>query len=163
METSAAYAALLRDTHRHPWDSVDSVLARVTPAAWSWACEAYADVEREPGWPPPGTVAWQANHLFACKAGYLETVRTWDRMADVDHVVIDDPVVLRRRFHELSDRFIDTVAAIPSARFAEPLGDDGMTMAGYLHMTVRHEIWHAGQIAMLLRLHAHARPAAPCT
>jgi uncharacterized damage-inducible protein DinB len=145
----------LDDAWGHAWESVSVVLAGVGEDEAAWQAEAYADVDAEAGWPAPGTIHWQVAHLAANKVEYASHVR---RALDSAEAVVET--------YTASATFTEAVAALSEAHAAlrsaiealtpEALaseGNHGMPLVEYLAMVIRHDTWHAGQIAVLRRFY----------
>ncbi len=146
----------LDDAWGHPYESVASVLDGVTDDECTWQPPGYDDVEREDAGPAPGTIAWHVAHITACKNEYACYVR--DRGKDVD---------LEGAEHEIPPTWKAARKALDAAHAwlrheVEAVKPDELTLAAnhkmpldeFLAMAIRHDTWHAGQIAVLKRLYA---------
>ena len=155
MSELAAFLRQFDDATSHAFESFDDVLHGVTEDEAFFQHAAYAAEEREEGWPPPGSVAWQVAHVAHCKRYYTEILRRAGE-SDPPEVTPWTPVAT---FAELRSALASAHAAQRAAM--EALGDDrldvvagnGMTFREFLSMTIRHDTWHAGQIAVARRLH----------
>src|SRR4051812_47111437 len=54
------------DALSHSWESLDATLQSVTEEESCYQDPIYADVEREEGHPPSGTILWHLVHLANC-------------------------------------------------------------------------------------------------
>jgi len=146
---------LAADSWSHPWEGFRSAYVDCSQDELDRISPLYEGEPFETGWPPPGTISWQLNHVGACKQAY-----TWDIQHPAE---ADNPCywqVHRERnalFAALERAHEDFLAACRSADMAVPIaGKGGHTLATYLGIALRHEIWHAGQIAVLRRTQRHA-------
>ncbi len=156
-DTSSPVGAIVHgfdDAWDHAWESVQSSLKGVTTEEATWQHACYHDVEREEGWPLPGSVSWHVAHLTHCKRHYADVVRArhtssmpeprpWKAMPDFDATqtaLREAHEDLRAAIAEVSDD--DLEIALPR----------DMTVASFLHMVTRHDVWHAAQIAVARRL-----------
>jgi hypothetical protein len=145
----------LDDAWGHAWESVSAVLAGVGEDEATWQAAAYADVEAEAGWPAPGTIHWQVAHLAANKVEYASHVR---RALDPAEAIVEgytpcatyaEGMAVLGEAHAALRAAIE--ALTPEALASE--GNHSMPLAEYLAMVIRHDTWHAGQIAVLRRFY----------
>ncbi|MHC4861399.1 MAG: DinB family protein, partial [Planctomycetota bacterium] len=120
-----------------------------------WQGAAWHGVEREEGWPAPGTIAWQVAHVAHCKTYYARCMlHAIERGPEPE--VIRDPAA---SFAEERERLWAAHQAQRSALVSVDDGDlekpvvNGASLAEFLSTTIRHDIWHAGQIAVIRRLY----------
>ena len=134
---------------QHEWESLRPLLEGVTEEEATWQAPCYRDapVDHESD-PPPGTIHWHVVHLAICKHSYTA------RMLGVE------PQPL-----QTAGGYTDAVAQLETTHAEQrkviaSLSDDdlerkltnGVAMDEYLTSTIRHDIWHAGQIALARRL-----------
>lgn len=159
MRTVDAFVLQLDQTWDHDFESIDRVLDGVTEAEATWAGAAWAEVEPEAGWPAPGTIAWQVAHLAYYKSYYARCVL---------HAVGrgPEPTVARAPAASFAEEREGLAAAHAEQRAAiASLSDDdldrpvidGPPLADFLATTIRHDAWHAGQIAVIRRLRRASR------
>ena len=115
----------------------------------------YQSEPQEEGWPAPGTIAWQVAHLTHCKRHYTQH---FGRAGRTDQEPVDSqpwkPI----------ESFKDLLAALREAHLAqraaiaalepkhlEEVAGNGMTYREFLAMVIRHDTWHASQIAIARR------------
>lgn len=143
----------------HRWESLSGVLDGVHPEEATWQAPAYADAELEPGWPLPGSIHWQVAHLAHCKRHYTDCIaqRRGEgrppppvREPNLDY---DAEIALLRRAHALQR---ETIAGLTDADLAAPMPESA-TLAEFLAMCLRHDVWHASQIAVARRLYRNRR------
>lgn len=135
------------DAWRHRWESLLPVLDGVTEEEAAWQPPCYRS---EPATAPPaGTILWQIDHLARCKRAYTATLRGHSP---------EKPPEAARTFAEALERLADahraqreTIASLVDADLDRP-AEDGMTVAEFLTSTIRHDTWHASQIAVARRL-----------
>ena len=149
----------LDDAYRHPFESLTSALEEVTEADAFRVPAAYAAEEPEEGWPAPGTIAWQVAHVTHCKRHYADClasvgaperppVRPWTRAVSLE--------ALRNLLAAAHAEERAALAALRAEDLALPLGG-GMTVGEFATMAIRHDAWHASQIAVARRLLRHER------
>jgi len=149
-----AYLRQFDDAWEHKWESLRSVLEGVGEAEAAWQAPCYRAEEHEEGWPPPGSVQWQVAHLAHCKRYYTKLIRARGQEGR--------PPVPER---EDADGVAGELAALEAVHRAqraeiEALREEdldrkvgtGMPLDEFLAMIVRHDIWHASQIAVARRL-----------
>ena len=142
------------DVLDHKWESTSSTFTDLTDEEASWQPPAYADVEPEEGLPLPGTILWQIAHLEYCTRHYTDVMRN---RPVVEELPIAPPPDLSLNGLTAALRSAHADLRVEIAR----LGDDEldtpargeMSVAEFLRMVMRHEAWHAGQMAMGRRLY----------
>jgi len=147
MNVTDAYLVQLDHAWRHEWESLMSVLDGVTEeeAAWQAPCYRGAAVGAEE--PPAGTIRWHVTHLAHCKREYTARLRG-DREAR-------SPTLPRRPTHNLAEDLAELEAAHQDQRAAlQALSESEWTptVAEFVAGTIRHDVWHGGQIAVARRL-----------
>jgi len=142
------------DSWAHGCESLRSALQGVTAEESSWQHCSYAAEPLVEGLPEPGTIRWHVAHLEHSARHYTAILRE----RPVEHEPITSPLeiaeilesidrlerarrLLRVEIEKLSDLDLEA----PCAR--------GMNVAEFLRMAIRHEAWHAGQIAVIRRLY----------
>src|SRR5881227_1346524 len=131
----------------HQCESLDSILADVTSEESEWQHAAYSGETLVQGLPEPGTIRWHVAHLEHCARHYAEILRT----RPVTHEpptpppgVADLPQLIhrlegaRRSLRTEIERLSDADLDAPCVR--------EMSVAKFLRMVVRHEVWHAGRL-----------------
>lgn len=142
------------DSWSHECESLHSVLESVTAEESSWQDSSYAAERFVPGLPEPGTIRWQVAHLEHCARHYSTILRERPigrepltpvpGVADLPEL-IDRLKRARRLLREEIEKLSDKDLEAQCAR--------GMNVADFLRMVIRHEAWHAGQIAVIRRLY----------
>ncbi|MGQ0615271.1 MAG: DinB family protein [Planctomycetaceae bacterium] len=144
----------LDDAWAHPWESIAVVLTDVGEAESEWQAPCYRTVEREEGWPAPGTILWQVAHLAHCKEHYAAILR---HRADS----AAPPAPARKPYRTFGEEMLALKVAHAGERAAlAEIGDEElgrpvlgkMPLGEFIAMILRHDAWHAGQIAMARRL-----------
>lgn len=155
-----AVQALLRqldDAWAHRWESLTSVLEGVDAEEAAWQAPAYAAEEQEAGWPEPGTVHWTVAHIAHCKRHYtrcLEERGGTERPPETKRTSDADFLASRRELEAAHAAQRVVIATLVDEELGLTVGN-AMDVREFLTMAVRHDIWHAGQIAVLRRLWRH--------
>jgi hypothetical protein len=153
MSQVALVLQVFDDTWSHKCKSLRSVL-QVTSEESSWQDPAYVAEPLVQGLPEPGTIRWQVAHLEHCARHYTEILR--------ERPVVDEPLTpppgtadlselidrlegARRLLRQEIERLSDVDLHTPCVR--------GLSVAEFLRMAIRHEAWHAGQLAVIRRLY----------
>jgi uncharacterized damage-inducible protein DinB len=137
----------------HKDESVRTVLNDVTPEEALWQHPAYSATDQVPGMPAAGTILWQVAHLEHSARHYTEILR--------NRPITDEPMtpppklstlpellaMLQSAHAELRGQIAELTEAGPSQPCAR-----GMTVGEFVRMVIRHDTWHAGQIAVTHRL-----------
>jgi len=132
----------LDNAWNHDWDSLQTVLAGLTDAEASWQAPSYAEEGAE-----AGTIRWQIAHIADCKRAYTARIQG-DIAARTPDVPVPASADLAGDLEELRNAHEAQREAIAG------MTDDQMTPVAvdFLANTIRHDIWHAGQIAIARRL-----------
>jgi hypothetical protein len=141
------------DVWSHRWESMELVFKDVTEEEANYQHESYLDAEQYPGDPPSGTIKWYVHHLAHCYDHYKDVIAM--RPAKPENppppeilafdVMLD---TLRRYRRQLRD----TIATLPDDALDEKVFN-GDAVAMFVRMVIRHDAWHAGQIAVARRLY----------
>lgn len=144
------------DLREHPAESLALALRNITADEWYWQHPAYADEPMMPGLPPPGTPAWHVVHLAHCARHYARILEGLPEAVEDDtpppefsgandllRCLDEERSRLHRRIAQLDDGDLDAAVVY------------GRSVRDFLGMVMRHDAWHAGQIAMLRRLYRH--------
>lgn len=139
----------------HRWESVVGALEGVTDDEAAWQAPCYRAEEREEDFPAPGTILWQVAHIAHCKRYYARVLRArnGNEMPSVEPRVacrgLGEEVAAMENAHRAQ------VAGIRALADADLDGrtPNGMTIPEFLAHQVRHDVWHASQIAVARRLY----------
>lgn len=135
------------------WESITTAISDVTDDEANFQHAAYADVEREEGHPPSGTILYFVFHLADCYAYYVSliadrplrieipTANAVSNMAEAIALLTANRALLR-----------EAVASLNEAQLLEPIFNH-KTVAQLVRMSIRHDAWHSGQIALIRRLY----------
>jgi hypothetical protein len=140
----------LDDLWGHEWDSLTSVLRGLTEEEARWRAPCYAGLGAAAGEPEPGTILWQIAHVASCKREYASLFDA----VDVEPGSPASPNGLSERLRDLRLAHEEERAALAALRGTDlerPLRN-GQTMSGQIGVALRHDAWHAGQIALARRL-----------
>ncbi len=138
----------------HPWESLSEAIKGVTEEEAIYQHPAYASEPNEDGYPPKGTIFWHLVHLAYCYRRYRSGI---ERRPDPASNEITPTIVMT-----LAETIADVNIARDQLRDAlENLSQDsleeklhyGMRVIDLARSSVRHDAWHAGQIAVARRLY----------
>jgi uncharacterized damage-inducible protein DinB len=142
------------ETWSHQCESLRSILRGVSSEESLWQSSAYAAESPTEGLPVPGTIRWHVAHLEHCARHYTEILRNRPLahepatpspgnagLAELINQLERARRLLREEIQRLSEIDLDA----PCAR--------GMNVGEFVRMALRHETWHAGQIAVVRRLY----------
>jgi uncharacterized damage-inducible protein DinB len=142
-------------------ESILAVLKDVTPEESTWQHPAYAVEKHMPGLPAPGTLLWQVAHLEHCARHYAQIVRARPVMEEPTTPpppASNLPELLVALHRAAQGELRGLIAELSEADLNEAcvLGHSvhgGMSVAEFLRMIIRHDSWHAGQMAVARRLY----------
>ncbi|MFT4648723.1 MAG: hypothetical protein ACI9X4_001955 [Glaciecola sp.] len=147
----AGYLAMFDDAWSHSWESFSEVLKGVGEAEAAHVPSMYAGEEPEAGWPAPGSILWQVAHVQHCKAYYTSLIEQrgtppGNPAAEpcVSHASFADHQLALQSTHALQRA---AIAALGREDMDQKVGN-GMALPEFLSMIIRHDIWHASQIAV---------------
>jgi len=143
-------------TWSHEWESVRAALDGVNDDEAAYQAPCYAGETTEDGWPPPGTIAWQVAHLTHCKRDYTAILRSAGTGAGATPdappwVPVAAFAELRAQLKGAHEEERLAMSAITDAQLDDIAGDE-MPLRDFLAMIIRHDAWHAAQIAVARRL-----------
>ena len=142
------------DNWSHQCESLRSILQGVTSEESLWQGPAYAAEPFVQGLPEPGTIRWQVAHLEHCARHYTEILRKRPiarEPATPPPGIAELPELInrlecaRRLLREEIQRLSEVDLDGPCAR--------EMGVAEFVRLVIRHEAWHAGQLAVIRRLY----------
>lgn len=133
----------------HEWESLMSVLSGVSEEEANWQAPCYTDTPAAAEWPARGTIRWQVAHVAHCKREYTARLRSSEREGPSPNLPHRPTRNYAEDLHELRQAHADQRQAIGR------LGAEELTegVADFLANTLRHDIWHGGQIAVARRLY----------
>ena len=154
MSELRAYLQAFDDAWAHAWESLESALDGVSEDVARYQHPAYAQEAREEGWPAPGSIAWQVAHVTHCKRHYTELIRGVGQPGE--------PEVEAWTAISSFSGLLDALKAAHEAQRAaiQDLDEEhldlrvreGVALREFLAMCIRHDTWHAAQIAVARRL-----------
>lgn len=163
MNRTSVLVHAFHDAWSHKWEAFTPVIQGLTQAEAEWQHPSYAKLEVEDGWPPNGCILWHIAHLIHCSERYARVLRQWgtpaeSRTATFDSLNLDNLLLRLEKAHtdlaqciaNVHDKQLDTITS-------------GMTLQEFILMCVRHDSWHASQIAMARRLYAYVLTTTPRT
>ena len=135
------------------WESLTAALNGITDEEAAFQHPIYSDVEREEGHPPSGSILWHLVHLAHCYRHYVSAIK---RRPDApEEFPPPEASLLAEAISNLERYRLELRTAIASVP-EEELDDEVFnykTVAQLARMTVRHDAWHASQIAIAKRLY----------
>jgi len=143
---------IISNSWDHPWEGFRSSFGGCNQTEAEWVAPCYEGVEMEMGWPKAGSILWHLNHVGACKAAY-----TWDLLHPVEVEnkstwnVIFEMANLATVLNDVNDSFV--LATKSFSYNGKIMGKGGHEFGEYIGICLRHEIWHAGQIALIRRMY----------
>jgi hypothetical protein len=140
---------------QHKWESLSAALEGVTEEEAAWQAPCYAKEPREEGWPAPGTIRWQVAHVAHCKRHYTMFLRapgSTERPPAPPHVPVASFAEDVDELREAHAGQRGAILALRDDQLPLPVGN-GMPLGEFLAMAVRHDTWHASQIAVARRLY----------
>lgn len=140
----------------HPWEALESVLKGVTDEEARWLAPCYAGEETEEDGSQPGTIFWHMDHISGCNRLYAAVLQQRPA-AEVEE---PRPLPPSATFAHALEALRASHAALRAevAKLKEPdlqgpCGHGCRNVAEFLAACLRHEIWHAAQIALVRRLY----------
>jgi len=142
------------DTWSHQCESLRSVLQGVTSEESVWQSPAYTAESLVHGLPAPGTICWQVAHLEHCARHYSEILRKRPIVVEPTTPppgVAELPELIKRL--ESARRFLrEEIQRLNEVDLEAPCTRE-MNVGEFVRMVIRHEAWHAGQLAVNRRLY----------
>ncbi|MBI3830440.1 MAG: DinB family protein [Planctomycetes bacterium] len=154
MDTMAVFLCMFDDAWEHKWESLSVVLKGVTEEEAAWQAPCYLEEEDGKDWPLPGSIAGQVAHLAWCKEEYTGQMRSRggnEAPAKPERRPCASFAEELRRFEAVHRAQRDAIAQLTGADLERKTAS-GQPLVEYLAMIIRHDIWHAGQIALARRL-----------
>ncbi len=149
-----AFLRQLDDAWEHKWESLSTVLAAVAEKEAEWQAPCYESEEQEKGWSPPGTIRWQVAHIAHCKRHYTDFIKA-PGSSERPPVPTRKPTESfdedRKELRSAHAGERDAIASLSESHLELPVGN-GMRLDIFLAMAIRHDTWHAAQIAVVRRL-----------
>ncbi|MEM8886075.1 MAG: DinB family protein [Planctomycetota bacterium] len=154
MRAIDAFLLQLDGAWDHAWESLRSALDGITDEEATWQAPCYRGEESAPGMPLAGTVHWHVAHLADCKDYYSACLRHRGKEGAVEC----EPLKPRASFAESLEQLKqvheaqrELVASLQDEDLALTV-ENGVRVSEYLATTLRHDAWHAAQIAVARRL-----------
>ncbi len=153
MARKSEILAAFDDAWSYKWESLESVLDGITEEVAAYRHTIYSDVEREPGYPPSGTILWHVVHLAHCYRHYANGIER--RPAPHEEFPVPEAHSLAEAISNLKRyraELRNAIASVPEDRLDDKVFDYD-SAAHLVRMIVRHDAWHASQIAVVKRMH----------
>lgn len=147
-------STIIKDSWSHPWEGFKSCFQNCSQEEIEWVDASYQSCEQEPGWPKTGSISWHLNHVGACKQSYIADIKNPNEdNLETNWEVVRDLFALEVVLDSINKEFIEACEkADPKTAIK---GKGGQTLSQYIGIAIRHEIWHAGQIALIRRLYQY--------
>ncbi len=142
----------LNDLWGHEWESLTAVLRGLTEEEANWRAPCYAGLDATAGDAPPGSILWQIAHIASCKREYASMFGASPAeaaSAPVTGLLDLSACLLELERAQAVERA--AIAALRGSDLERPL-PNGQTVARQIALALRHDAWHAGQIALARRL-----------
>ncbi len=140
------------------WETLIPTLKGVSDEEASWVAPCYLADPGEviAGQPPTASIWWHLHHLSCCKLGYMaqadEALRgSMGRGQAELPVAADNYAEELKRLIEIRNQERAQVAGMSESDLDLPM-ENGRVIAGFITTTMRHDVWHAAQIALVRRL-----------
>ena len=143
------------DACSYSWESLESVLNGIGDEEAAFRHPIYSDTETEEHHPPSGTILWHLVHLADCYGWYKAVIEA--RPVRPEDTVGPEAYTLREAKENLLTwraALRETIVNVPDDQLDEPI-HSGKTVASLTRMSIRHDAWHASQIAVARRLYRH--------
>jgi hypothetical protein len=140
---------------QHRWESLEAVLKDISDEEARWQAPCYAREAQEPNCPPPGTILWQLDHLSGCSRYYVEVLRQRPANEISGPPPVAPPASVSGAIEELRASHAALraeIARLNESSLHELCGHGSGDVASFVAGCLRHEMWHAGQIALVRRL-----------
>jgi len=141
------------DAWSHKDESVKTVLNDVTAEEARWQHPAYSATDQMSGMPAAGSILWQVAHLEHSARHYAEILRL--------RPVANEPMTSPPKISTLSELLAlmqqahaglrGQMTQLSESDLTRPCAR-AMTVEEFVRMVIRHDTWHAGQIAVGRRL-----------
>lgn len=157
MSDVSIYLSLFDAAWGHAYESLQDALKGVSEAEAAYQAPCYSTEAREEGWPEPGTIAWQVAHLIHCKRHYTEhflRAASGQAVQETPWVPIESFADLCAALENAHGLQRQAIAAL-EPEWLERTAGNGMTYHEFLAMVIRHDTWHASQIAVARRGYRH--------
>lgn len=134
-------------------ESLTLALDGVTEEQAAYQHPIYSEVEPKQGYPSSGTILWHVVHLAHCCRSYASTI---ERRPEAPEECSPPPAdSLARAILNLKryrDALRTTIVSVPDDQLDDKVFDYD-SIAQLVRMSVRHDAWHAAQIAVVKRMY----------
>ena len=135
-----------------PWESIMAAIKGVTEDEAVFQHAAFSDEVAEIGFPLHGTILWYVTHLASCYRMYKAAIEVRPNAPpEFQHVssTFEEALVTLK---QTRDELREAIVNLSEQELDEKLYWEN-TIADLVRGTVRHDAWHAGQIAVVRRLY----------
>lgn len=130
-------------------ESFESAILGVGPEEAEWQDSAYAEVEREAGWPKPGSVFWHVAHLREYQALLLSRLTgRADPVPSAPAARFDEEV---ERIRAIRREVARALRSTPESEFENP------ERVRSLQEFFFHDLWNCAQVLVARRLYRESR------
>jgi uncharacterized damage-inducible protein DinB len=137
------------------WESIAAALKDVTEEEARFQHASYRDAEQQEGLPPNGSILWHIVHLGQCYQLYVRIIE--ERPNEPQDAEAPNILSLQEAIAYLKrerSALRDTIDSLREEQLDEMLYY-GKPILSLCRGSVRHDVWHAGQIALARRLYRH--------
>ncbi|MHC4450340.1 MAG: DinB family protein [Planctomycetota bacterium] len=130
------------DAWDHDFESLMSVLGGISEEEAAWQPPCYRDEPASTGWPAPGSIRWQVTHIAYYKREYAGRLGTASDSSPAATTSFAEDLEQLRSAHD-AER--EAIAALSKSELTPET-------ARFLSAIIRHDVWHAAQIAVVRRM-----------
>jgi hypothetical protein len=141
----------------HSWESIQSAMKNVKLEEASFQAPCYSGEKGEADLPLPGTILHQLVHMHWCNLHYANVIRLRPQkeISDPPKPPVMTLIQTLAALHESHNALRGEVAKLTESDLEGPCGHGASNVAEFVSGCVRHEAWHASQIAVARRLYRH--------
>ncbi|HZK76344.1 MAG TPA: DinB family protein [Candidatus Kapabacteria bacterium] len=134
-------------------ESLTLALNGVPEESVSYQHPIYSDTKQEEDYPPAGTILWHLVHLAHCYRSYTSTIaRRPEAPEDTSPPTSSSLAEAILNLKRDREGLRNAIAAVPEDQLDDNVFDYD-SVAQLVRMIVRHDAWHASQIAVVKRMY----------
>lgn len=134
------------------YESLSQAIHGISEEEAHWQDPSYQSLPQKEGWPKEGTIFWQIAHIALCKRYYIDCLKNKSSKDIIWPIRIPDPKFSKEMdyLRVLQDEMRDLIKKLSDSDLNLMI-DETTPLHQYLHEKIRHDVWHASQIAVLRR------------